>query len=72
VVAAGDEIDAAGKHLFGGLRRQTETARGVFAVGDAGVDVVLLASERNAALERLAPGRTDDVSDQQQREGRVF
>jgi hypothetical protein len=35
------------------------------------MDVVLLAGKCNATLERLAPGRTDDVSDQQQGEGRV-
>ncbi len=66
MVAAGDEVDAGCKHLVGGLRGQAETARCIFAVGDAGVDVMLLAKQRNAALQRLATRGTDDVPDYQE------
>ena len=63
VIAAGDEVDAACEHFFGGLRGQAKTARGVFAVGNAGMDLVLLSKQGDAALEHLAPGGTDDVPD---------
>jgi hypothetical protein len=69
VVAAGNEVDAACEHIFRGLGRQAKTARGVLAIGDAGVDLMLLAKQRNAALEHLATRRTDDVPDDQEVEG---
>jgi hypothetical protein len=47
------------------LRRQTKTARGIFAVGDAGVNVILIAYDGNAAFERVAAGGADDVADQE-------
>ena len=65
MVAAGDEVDAGGEHLVGGLRGQAETARCVFAVSDAGVDVMLLAKQRDATLQRFATRGTDDVPDYQ-------
>jgi hypothetical protein len=54
---------------LGRLGGQAEAARSVLAVGDAGMDVVLFARQRNAALERLAAWRSYDVSDEQQVEG---
>ncbi len=66
MIAARDEVDAAFEHFFGGLRGQAETARGVFAVGDAGIDSVLLARQRHTALEGIATRRTDDVADEQE------
>jgi hypothetical protein len=48
------------------LRRQTESARGVFTIGDAEIDVILIAYERDTALQGFAAGRSDDVPDQEQ------
>ncbi len=72
VVAAGDEVDAACEDLFGGLGGQAKTTGRVFAVGDAGVDVMLLSKERNAALEYLATGGTDDIPDDQEVERAIY
>lgn len=72
VIAAGDEVDPAGKDFLGGLRGQAETARGIFAIGDASVDAVLLSKQRNASLQRLATRRTDDVPDDQEVEGAFY
>jgi hypothetical protein len=69
MIAAGDEVDAGLEHLLSGLRGQPKTARGVLTVGDAGADVMLFAGQRDAAFERLTPGRADDVSDEQKVEG---
>jgi hypothetical protein len=38
------------------LHGQAEAARGVLAVGNAKIDVILIAYERNAPLEGLAAG----------------
>jgi hypothetical protein len=46
------------------LRGQTKTAGGVFAVGYAGIDPVLLADERDTTLEGVTPRGTDDVPDE--------
>jgi hypothetical protein len=54
VIAGRDEVHARLEHLFGGLRGQPEAGRGVFTVGDTGVNLMLLANERDAALERVA------------------
>jgi hypothetical protein len=51
--------------------RQTEPTRGVLAVGDHDVDVVLFADEREMFGERLATGRADDVGDGEDRNGRL-
>jgi len=66
MIAAGDEIDAAGKHFFSGLRGQAKTARSIFAVGDAGVDMMLFSKQRNAPLEHLTTGGSDDVPNDQE------
>jgi len=63
MIAGREEVDAGGKHLLGGLMRQTEPAGGVLAVGDDDVDVMLFADEREMFGERLATGRADDVGD---------
>ncbi len=69
MIAAGDEIDAYGEEFFGGLRGETEPARDVLTVGDAGMDVMLLARKRKTALERFTARRSDDVADDEQVEG---
>ena len=56
MISAGNEVDAGFEQLLGGLRRQTKTARDVFAVGDAGVNLMLIANQRDTALERVAAG----------------
>lgn len=72
VIAAGDKVDSASKDLLGGLRGQAKTARGIFAVGNAGVDAVLLSKQRNASLQHLATGGTYDVPDDQEVEGAIY
>lgn len=69
MIPARDEIDARGEHLLGGLGGQAKTARGIFAVGDAGMDLMLLASESDAALKGVAARGSDDVPDEQEVEG---
>ena len=72
VIAAGDKVDPASKNLLGGLRGQAKTARGIFAIGNAGVDAVLLSKQRNASLQHLATGGTYDVPDDQEVEGAIY
>lgn len=69
MVAARDKVDAAFEDFLGGLGGQAETTRRVLAVRDAGMDVILLAKQRNAALEHLATRGTDDIPDDQEVEG---
>jgi hypothetical protein len=45
MIATGDEIHAAFEHLIGGLGGQTEAARGILAVGDASVNMILLSKQ---------------------------
>ena len=68
VVAGRDEVDAGREHLLGGLPGKAETAGGVFAVGDADVDVVLFADERKMFGQRLASGSSDHVGDGEDRD----
>lgn len=72
VIAAGNEVDTTGKHLFSGLRGQPEAACGILTVGNAGVDVMLLAEQRHATFEDVPPSGTDDVPDQQKVQGAFY
>ena len=65
VVAAGDEVDARGEHLVGGLLGQPEAAGGVFAVGDDRVDPMLFAREGQMFLQCFTTRRPHDVADDQ-------
>jgi hypothetical protein len=64
MIAARDEIHAGSKHFFGGGRSQTKTARGIFAVGDAGIHIELVAREPDASFKRVAARRADDVANE--------
>ncbi len=72
VVAAGDEIDAGGKHFIGGLLGEPKAAGGILAVGDHRVDPMLLACERQMLLQRFATRRTHDVADHEQGDGGFY
>jgi hypothetical protein len=51
--------------------RQAEAARGVLAVGDDDVDVMLFANEREMFGQRFAARGSDDVGDGEDRNGRL-
>jgi hypothetical protein len=50
------------------LAREAEPARGILAVGDHDVDVVLFADQREMFGERLATGSADDVGNGEDRD----
>ena len=65
VVAAGDHFDAGGEQILGEARRDAEAGGGIFAVGDAEIDVALREDVREAVVNDLAAGRADNVSDEE-------
>jgi hypothetical protein len=72
MVSSGDEVDTALEHLLGRLPRQAKTTRGVFAVGDTGMDLVLLSKQRDATLESLSSRGSYDVPNDQEVQARAI
>jgi hypothetical protein len=66
VIPAGDEIDTRGEHFVRRLLGQAESARGVLAIRDDRVDVMLFACEGQMFLQRFPARRSDDVADDEQ------
>ena len=64
VVAAGDDVNAGGEKLLHNSRRDAEAGGGVFAIGDAEVDLPLGEDIREPIVHDLAAGRADDVADE--------
>jgi len=64
VIAAGQDIDAVSEQLIGQRRRDAESARGVFAIGDGQMNV--LGSDDRARMPRyqLPPGGSKNVADE--------
>ncbi len=56
VIAAGDYFDAAGEEVLGDSRRNAEAGSGIFAVGDAEVDLALGEDVREPVVNDLAAG----------------
>ncbi len=63
VVAAGDDVDAAGQQLVRERRREAHPGCDVLAVGDDEVEVELVPEVRQRMADRDAPGLADDVAD---------
>jgi hypothetical protein len=63
VIAGSHHVDAEIEKLFRQRRRDSETGRGIFAVGDHEVDCVLLAQFRQAIFYDRAPGPAKDIAD---------
>ena len=64
VVASGDDFDATGKQIFGDPRRDAEARSGIFAVGDAEIDLALGEDVREPVVNDFAAGRAHDVADE--------
>ncbi len=64
MIAAGDHFDAAGEQILGNARRDAEARGGIFAVGDAEIDLALGEDVREPVVNDLAAGRTYDVADE--------
>ena len=62
VIAAGDYFDSAGEKLLRQTRRDSESRRGIFSIGDAQVDAALREDVCEAVVNNFAAGGTDDVS----------
>jgi hypothetical protein len=69
VVAAREDVDSEREQVVRYLGRQPEAARGVLAVRDHRIDVMLLPGECKVLLEDLAARRADDVPDDEEGEG---
>jgi len=69
MVAERHRIDADGEEVLKYAFGQPEAARGVLAVGDDRVDVVLLAGEVEVFAEDFPSRRSDDVADDEKSEG---
>ena len=54
VVSAGDHFDARGEQFLGDARRDAEAGGGIFAVGDAQIDLALREDIREAVVHDLA------------------
>ena len=72
MIPSGDKVDAAGEHFFGSLSGQPKPACGVLAIGDAGMDLMLLSKQRYATLERLASRGADHVPDNHEVQARAI
>jgi hypothetical protein len=56
VIAAGENVDAEAENLFGELRRDAESARRVFAVGDGQIDVFVSNNFTKMLRDEIAAG----------------
>jgi hypothetical protein len=65
VIAAAQDFDAGGEKLFGEARSDAEAGSGIFAIGDAEVDLALLEDVVEAVVDDFAAGRADDVTDEE-------
>jgi hypothetical protein len=65
VVPRRDDVCPGGKELVGELLRQAHAVRGVLAVDDAEVGFELLAKAGEVTLDCPAPGRAEDVADEE-------
>lgn len=63
VIAAGDHLDARREQVLHDARRNAESGRRIFAVGDAQIDLPLGQDIPKAIVDDLASGRADDISD---------
>jgi len=64
VIAAGDHLNAHREQVLHDARRNTESGRRIFAVGDAQIDLPLGQDIPKAVVDDLASGRADNVSDE--------
>jgi hypothetical protein len=69
VVAEGQDVGAGGEQLLGELRRQPAPVGRVLGVDDAEVGAELVAERGEAFLQRAAPGRPEDVGDEEDFQG---
>ena len=53
-----------GEQVLRDSRRDAEAGRGVFAIGDAEIDLALREDVREPVVNDLAAGRADDVADE--------
>ena len=53
------------REFFGDAGSDAEARGGIFAVGDDQIDLALLDQVREAFTDDVAPGRTDDVTDEE-------
>jgi hypothetical protein len=65
VIAAGKDFDAGMKEFVGEARSDTETGGGVFAVGDAQINLLLGEDVREPIVNDAAAGRANDVADEE-------
>ncbi len=63
MVAAGQDVDSQAEEFLGDLGRDAETARGVFAVGYAEIDLVLLEDVFQVVGDNGAAYVGEDVAD---------
>ncbi len=66
VIAGGDHVDARRQDLEHVLARDAGAARGVLAVGDHEVGVVMRGERPHVPADQIAAGATDDVADEEQ------
>jgi hypothetical protein len=69
VIAERDDVGTGGEDPLGELRREPAAVGGVLAVDDAEGGAELLAQARQALLDRSAPGRAEDVCDEEEPQG---
>jgi hypothetical protein len=65
VVARRHDVSPGGKEFVGELLRQAYAVRGVLAVDDAEIGFELVAKAGEVTLDRPAPGRAEDVADEE-------
>jgi hypothetical protein len=69
VVSAGENLDSHPKKLFGEAWSDAEAGSGVFAIGDAEIDLAVREDIRKALTHDSAAGRADNVTDEQNSHG---
>jgi hypothetical protein len=69
VVAEGDRVDSGREQAVGQAGRDPDPVRDVLPVRDADVDPEVCAQRRQALLERLPAGGSDDIGDEQNAQG---
>src|SRR5688572_15216567 len=65
MVATCHQVDFGFEEILGDLRGNTETCGGIFNVGDAEIDAMLLDQTMQLVLDKPSPGFCEDVADKQ-------
>jgi hypothetical protein len=66
VIATGEDVDSVPEQLLGKLRRNSESARGIFAIGDGQVDFFRRDNLFQVPRDKIPPGRCKNVTNKKQ------